>query len=169
MLGLKLIHVSKRGHRTHCVNLCCVKLFIDVKLFTVRHWDDADSWNPSLWKTETCWSYTVKTMSADVLLRCWSSSLQWRNDRDGISNHQHLLHLLNCWFRRRSKKTSKFHVTDLCVGNSPVTGEFPTQKASNMENVSIWWCHHVSWIIRVSGPGGLMCIVIWREVSFRHQ
>ena len=39
--------------------------------------------------------------------------------------------------RRRSKKTSKLRVTGLCVGNSPVTGEFPTQMASNAENVSI--------------------------------
>ena len=28
-------------------------------------------------------------------------------------------------------------------GNSPGTGEFPAQMASNAENVSIWWCHHV--------------------------
>ena len=26
-----------------------------------------------------------------------------------------------------------------CVGNSPLTGEFPAQRASNAENVSIWW------------------------------
>ena len=30
----------------------------------------------------------------------------------------------------------------LC-GNSPVTGEFPAQKASSAEHVSIWWRHHV--------------------------
>ena len=24
----------------------------------------------------------------------------------------------------------------------PVTGEFPAQRASNTENVSIWWRHH---------------------------
>ena len=29
------------------------------------------------------------------------------------------------------------------VGNSPATGEFPAQMASNAENVSIWWRHHV--------------------------
>ena len=29
---------------------------------------------------------------------------------------------------RRSKKISKLRVTGLCVGNSPVTGEFPAQK-----------------------------------------
>ena len=27
-------------------------------------------------------------------------------------------------------------------GNSPVTGVFPTHRASNAENVSIWWRHH---------------------------
>ena len=32
----------------------------------------------------------------------------------------------------------------LLWGDSPVAGEFPAQKASNMENVSIWWRHHVS-------------------------
>ena len=36
----------------------------------------------------------------------------------------------------RSKKASKPHVTGLCAGNSPVTGEFPAQQASNAENVS---------------------------------
>ena len=50
---------------------------------------------------------------------------------------------LNCLFRHRSKKRSKLRVTGLCAGNSPVTGEFPAQMASNAENVSIWWRHHV--------------------------
>ena len=40
------------------------------------------------------------------------------------------------------KKTSKLLGTGLCVGNSPGTGEFPAQMASNAENVSIWWRHH---------------------------
>ena len=39
-------------------------------------------------------------------------------------------------------QTSKLRVTCLCAGNSPVTGEFPAQMASNAENVSIWWRHH---------------------------
>ena len=30
----------------------------------------------------------------------------------------------------------------ICAGNSPGTGEFPVQRASNAENVSIWWRHH---------------------------
>ena len=40
------------------------------------------------------------------------------------------------------KKTSKLRVTGLCAWNSPVTGEFPAQMASNAENVSISWRHH---------------------------
>ena len=50
--------------------------------------------------------------------------------------------LLNRLFRHRSKKTSKLRVTGLCAGNSPVTGEFHAQRASNAVNVSIWWRHH---------------------------
>ena len=30
----------------------------------------------------------------------------------------------------------------LCGWNSPVNGEFPTQRTSNAENVSSWWRHH---------------------------
>ena len=30
------------------------------------------------------------------------------------------------------------------AGNSPFSGEFPVQMASNAENVSIWWRHHVA-------------------------
>ena len=55
-------------------------------------------------------------------------------------------------FRRRSQKTSKLRVTGLCVGNSPGTGEFSAQMASNAVDaiphlVNLvnpphrgWWC-----------------------------
>ena len=46
--------------------------------------------------------------------------------------------LLNYLFRHRSKKASKWPLW----GNSLVTGEFPAQRASNAENVSIWLRHH---------------------------
>ena len=68
--------------------------------------------------------------------------LQWRhNERDGVSNHRPLDCLFNRLFRGRSKKISKLRVTDLCKRNSQATGEFPARKASNAENVSIWWRH----------------------------
>ena len=70
-------------------------------------------------------------------------TLQWRhNECDCVSNHQPHNCLLKRLFGQRSKKTSKFRVTGLCVENSPGTGEFPAQRASYAENVSIWWRHH---------------------------
>ena len=71
------------------------------------------------------------------------TTLRWRhNGCEGVSNHQPHDCLLNLLFRHRSKKTSKLRVTCLCAGNSRGTGEFPAQRASNTENVSIWWHHH---------------------------
>ena len=64
------------------------------------------------------------------------------NERGGVLNQRRLDCLLIRLFRRRSKKASKLRVIGLCKENSPVTGEFPAQKASNAENVSIWWRHH---------------------------
>ena len=69
--------------------------------------------------------------------------LRWRHDGcDSVSNHQPRECLLRRLIRRTSKKTSKLCVTGLCAGNSPETGEFRAQMASNAENVSIWWRHH---------------------------
>ena len=76
--------------------------------------------------------------------------LLWRhNGPDGVSNHQPHHCLLNRLFRRRSGKTSKLRVTYLCAGNSPGTGEFPAQMASNAENVPIWWRHHAKWVLNL--------------------
>ena len=71
-------------------------------------------------------------------------TLQWHYDEcDGVPNHRQLNGLFNRSFRRRSKETSKLSVTGLCAGNSPVTSGLSSQRGSNMENTSIWWCHHV--------------------------
>ena len=51
-------------------------------------------------------------------------------------------------FRRRTKKTSKLRVTGLCEGNPPVNGGFPSQRANNVGNVSIWWLHHEFHLLR---------------------
>ena len=52
------------------------------------------------------------------------------------------------------EKTSKLLVTGLCEGNSPVTGDIPAQRASNAENVSIWWHHYekLPWHVSCSSP-----------------
>ena len=80
-------------------------------------------------------------MNTDSILEIFS--VHWHhNERDAVSNHRRLNCLLNRLFRRRAKKASKLHVTGICEGTSPVAGEFPTQRASNEQNVYIWWHYH---------------------------
>ena len=44
----------------------------------------------------------------------------------------------------------------ICAGNSPVSGEFPTQMASYYaEDISIWWRHHEEVSKQVSCRGVL--------------
>ena len=100
------------------------------------------------------WHKTTTLLSVTIMLTfiiftggfpILHKALQWRhNARDGVSDHQPYDCLPNRLFGRRSKKTSKLRVTGLCVGNSPVTGEFPSQRVSNAENFSISWRHQGS-------------------------
>ena len=72
-------------------------------------------------------------------------SVQLRhNKRDGVSNHQPHDCLFNRLFKAQIKENIKAPRHWPLCRNSPVTGEFPAQCASNAENVSIWCRHHVS-------------------------
>ena len=111
-----------------------------------------------------------------VILVSGKYTLQWRHrERDGVSNHRRLDYLINRLFRRRWKKTSKLRVTGFCEANSPRNGEFPTQRASDAENVSIWWRHHgamvsvcasiaslaLEHLVLVEGTKMIMAIISW--------
>ena len=116
-------------------NLIC-NLQIYQVLFNVSEINFPHAWcsNSLLfhWYDVTCGRHDV---SYRRKLDC---SLLWRdNGGEYVSNHQPHDCLLNRSSRRRSKKTSKLLVACLCVGNSPETGEFPAQMASNAENASI--------------------------------
>ena len=77
--------------------------------------------------------------------RAWQclNTLQWRhNERESQITSLTIVYSTVLFSRHWSKKTSKLRVTGLCAENSPVTGEFPEQMASNAENVSIRWRHH---------------------------
>ena len=72
-------------------------------------------------------------------------SLQWHhNELDGVSNHQPQDCFIQSFIQAQITKKSKLRVTGLCVGNSPVTEEFPAKMASKAENVPILmtslWC-----------------------------
>ena len=64
-------------------------------------------------------------------------TLQWsHNERDGVSNHKPHDCLLNRLFKARIKQNIK------APRHWHLCGELPAQRASNTENVSIWWRHH---------------------------
>ena len=67
--------------------------------------------------------------------------------------------------RHRSKEASKFRVTGLCWGNPSVAGILldSPQKASNAENVSIWWRHHAIVLVPMKQPS--MMRTSWSEQS----
>ena len=78
----------------------------------------------------------------DIIPCRYDDTLQWRhNGCDSVSNHHPPDCLLNRWFRRRSKRTSKLRVTGLCAGNSPGVGEFPAQLASNASKAFVRGLH----------------------------
>ena len=136
-------------HMILVMNLFMYSLIVD-RLSDFEH--RTDSISLEYWK----WNYVMSacpkgnniglTNQMTVQYVRWSEkhlALRWRhNGHESVSNHQPYDCLLNRLSRRRSKKTSKLRVTGLCAGNSPGTGEFPAQMASNAENVSIWWRHH---------------------------
>ena len=89
--------------------------------------------------------YVIKLYETSDMVLCpgivekVEMALQWRhNGHISVSNHQPDDCLLKCLFSRRSKKTPKLRITGLCAGNSPGTGEFSAQMASNAENACIW-------------------------------
>ena len=103
------------------------------------------------------WNYGLKYLIRFIPRNSCASNLhfqlalQWRqNERGGVSNHQSHDSLLNRLFGRRSNKILKLRVTGFWDGKSPVTGEFPAQRASNAEKASIWRRRH-----EVSSPCGV--------------
>ena len=108
--------------------------------------------NPSKWcHCESCLqtklTYSCK-LAAQYLLTCEgqvysvfvSFTLQWHhNERNDISNHWHFDCLLN-HLLAQIKESIKAPRHWPMWGE--FTGEFPAQRASTVENVSIWRRHH---------------------------
>ena len=78
----------------------------------------------------------------------WSSSnaLLWRhNEHDSVSNHQPRGCLLNRFIQTPIKENIKAPRHWPLCGEFTGTGEFPTQRSSYAEKVSIWWRHHAEY------------------------
>ena len=126
-------------------------------------------------KYSLSYKYTITDYHVDVRddvdhgdEKCWLRTLRWRHDEhNSVSNHQRLY----CWFESISKKTSKHRVTGLCEGASPVSQWFPSQKASNAENISIRWRHHEDFcytvfFVAISGTFQLIdYVILWSQMG----
>ena len=88
------------------------------------------------WRQEYCSPAAKKTSSAQMNVP------QHYNDVIISAMASPITSITTVYSRHRSKKTSKLRVTGLCEGNSLFISEFPAQRASNAENVSILWRHH---------------------------
>ena len=60
----------------------------------------------------------------------------------GISNHQQLFSLFNSLFRSITKQNQSFTLLAFFEGNPQVTGEFSSQRNSNVESDSLSWHLH---------------------------
>ena len=140
-------HMKCAQHAAHNPKLEKMVLFRR----TIKRLKDPPTWLKVATTFEKPPNPTHLPLQEFPLNRYISHALQCHhNGHDGVSNYHPHHCLLNLLFGRRSKKTSNLRVTGLCVGNSPGTGEIPALKASNAENVSIWWRHHGT---EISMPG----------------
>ena len=81
-----------------------------------------------------------------------TNQCQRHNERDGVSFTSLAIVYLTVYSGAdQSKHQSSASLTLVCEGNSPVTNEFPSQRASDSENISIWWRHHdIPWIMHTA-------------------
>ena len=94
-------------------------------------------------------------------------SWRWRhNERDSVSNQRRLDYLLNRLYMRITRKTSKLRVTGLCEGNPPVTGRFPSQRASNVEMFPF---DDVFMYINVTIEPLIICIIVMQSYRAHQQ
>ena len=76
-------------------------------------------------------SVSTWCLYSDVMMSAMASQIS------GLS----IVYSTVCWSAGQREK-SKPRVTGLCEGNTPVTGGFSSQRASNAKSASIWWRHH---------------------------
>ena len=103
----------------------------------IFHRNPGSQWqngSPFLWLMTCCLFNTKASLEHIIVTSQWC---------DGVSNRL----FAQPFVHAQIKKTLKLHVPRHCEGNPQVTGGFPSQRANNTENVSIWWRHHECWLI----------------------
>ena len=139
LIGVELIVNTKRNIIDHII------FYGYIIIREIMERSDASMCNPLLKLGHGLVSTFQKYVTLIHALNS-NKTLQWRhNERNNVSNHQprdcFLNRLFRCSFHLMTSSW-KLRVNGLRAGNSPGTGEFPAQRESNAENVSIWWLHH---------------------------
>ena len=99
---------------------------VSVYLSRPQHWDGVDTSNPSSWNATTDSSHVVNTMAVDSLATDGArpSAAMMVTYSRGIFQSQH-----SAFFSMTTSTDGNiFRVTGPSCGNSPVTGEFPSQR-----------------------------------------
>ena len=109
-----------------------------------------DPWRYVKYPSITLWNVFIKVFHTKSFIKIISGMWQIsrkaynlitiqcrKNERDGVSNHRclHCLLLFQVQVKENIKAPRHWPLW-------PVTGEFPAQKASDAENIPIWWRHH---------------------------
>ena len=153
-LGAALNLSSTEAYTPRCISVCCC-----VDWVMLASGSQCSPMSAVITITYISWGRAGGILTGNSLYAelCGKRSiplvlLQWcHNEHNDVSNQQCLECFLNHLFRHQSKKPWKLHITGHCEGNPPVTGGFPSQRASNSKYVSIWWHHDFVWLINI-GP-----------------
>ena len=99
--------------------------------------------------TKPCYIVSVKSVIAtSAYVHVYITMTYY--ERDDVPNRRRLDCFIKRLFRRRSKETSKLHIAGFCEVNSPVTGGFPSQRASKSGHVPfddvIIWCNSIGYL-----------------------
>ena len=95
----------------------------------------------------TIWTFFSGIKNVVFWFRIWPrfiplGPIQHHNDVKMGAMTSQITSLTTVYSTVYSDIDQKLRVTGLCEVNSPVTGEFPAQRASNSENIFIPWRHH---------------------------
>ena len=155
-LKWRTVHPKKYAHGFCFAVLCCVYTLTDfpisIRLTSLALWQSNDC--PSASKATMMnmdkyfmWIHYERLHNHNKAKHnktvCIFLGIYCNDESDGVSNHQPHDSWTNRLFNAQIKENSKLRITGLCEGNSLMTGEFTAQRASNADDVSILWRHHV--------------------------
>ena len=97
------------------------------------------------------------THYSDVIMRAIASQMT------------HVSMVYSTFVRAHIKENLKAPCHWLCGGISPMAGESPAQRASNAQNISIWWRHDVFHFRQVVLVDTIFYIVKWQYFQMHTQ